>query len=123
MKLFKKENWPGLFRRRLRIIAMDTSQEGKYTVVQVEPESENLRESLGITQERAKDIVAIIMDALRANPRKCAVMHSVSKKMLHPNELFFASYILRDVIQAMENPLGGFLGGMIIAAKKDGKKE
>lgn len=75
-------------------------------VIELNPNTSGLKEGLGISEERAKEIVKEIDLLFIKKENIIEVMEELTSGFLtHPNESFFAAIHIAFKIQAQSNPL------------------
>jgi hypothetical protein len=76
----------------IKAVTPDTSS----LVIEEVSESSSLIESLGITKERADELVGYCMKEFDSGKESLKVAMNVSKKVLHANELFYLGVMLSN---------------------------
>jgi len=71
---------------------------GKCEVHEINEEAEDIRDALGITNERAKELADLCIDAYETCDNSAQAGSKVSKQCKHPNELFFAAQMLAEIL-------------------------
>lgn len=92
---------------------MDVSkvEEGKHLeVFCVNPESDKIFESLGITEERLIHLESIAKKSFIATDKLTAAMAEASKFCKHANELAYVCFVITDMRSQMSNPIVRILG-------------
>lgn len=85
--------------------------------IKVVADTNSLNESLGITDKRAGELKKLAFTSLHNNHRLSDSAAEGSKSCKHPNELFYFSWVLSDMMHHMRQ-----IGELIDAVKK-GEKE
>lgn len=70
-------------------------------VVKVVADSDNLSDSLGIPEKRAKELKKLAMTSLQDNHRLSDAISNASKECTHANELFYVSWAISDAMHHM----------------------
>jgi hypothetical protein len=100
----KKSLWDKLFKRP--ILLSPSIDAGKCLhVIHIEKDTNSVIESLGISKERADELLQITYDSYTKHNSIVSVCEDVSKYCKHANELFFVSIAIvnkqRDIIELM----------------------
>lgn len=65
-------------------------------VTSINPESDNMTEAFGITEERFKELDILTMTAMKSTERFSAAVEMVSKGCKHANELAMCVFLLSE---------------------------
>jgi hypothetical protein len=75
----------------------------------VEPKAPILTEALGISKERAIELVKIVEIAIHQNDKSTQAIQNIIEYCNHQNEVVFSIYYLSKTLSEKENPLLKFL--------------
>lgn len=118
------------------MIMSDTIEKTKKTasfleVILIEPDSERISESLGMTDERYDEIQTLVDEVMHSEEiqKHTVAMHAISLKVKHANELALAMFFYGTKVGqhrvleriASEGP-AAILGGLFSHKKSSGKK-
>lgn len=124
MKSKESEERPNVFVRVLAAIkgesieeitlidVSDVKPQEYLRVHQLNDDSDNLPESLGIGPERFKELQKIAHAAYVSTNKLSASMDMASQSAKHANELVMLGYLLGDIREKSNHPLISILGGM-----------
>jgi hypothetical protein len=85
--------WTGLFDRRVFLTV--NNEPGKHLmVIEVDKGVDNIKESLGMTDERAHELGLIVAKAFMETDNVVATMALVSKSCKHANESFYTAFLI-----------------------------
>lgn len=90
----------------------------EHLVIKPVADTDSLNESLGITEQRAKELKKKVFQALHNHPRVSESAAELSKECVHANELFFVTWALSDAIHKMRE-----IGDLMKAFTKDKDEE
>lgn len=71
---------------------------GKLEVHEINEEAEDLRDALGITRDRCKELQDSCIDAYESSNNSAEAGAKISKSCRHPNELFFCAQVLAELV-------------------------
>jgi hypothetical protein len=80
------------------VLPFDPDKAGKYDILIINRETDDMITSLGITKDRAQDIQDMLLDALRTQKKATEAIESLDGMLLHSNEVFFMAYTMGSVI-------------------------
>jgi hypothetical protein len=108
-------NLKNIFKRR-KFINSDELEAGTLKVISLNPDAETIDDALGITKERAKVLADKVRESYHTSGDLSEAGAKISEICKHPNELFFASFVLVNAHhkhQAMGGLMEGLLGKMM----------
>ena len=107
-----------IFEKKLEKLPV-TDEKGSVQVHRLNDNSEYIHESLGISDERVDEIGRMCRKSIIDHKDTVSCMVEVSKQLTHPNELFFATWVLRNVIQEQNTGHIGAIIHKIIRGQKE----
>lgn len=110
-KTTKKVNW----------MKVDEVDPKEYLEVKIVTDgSDKIGETLGISDDRLKEIEKVAENAYKSTTTITAAAVMVSKEMKHANELFYGSFILATIRHHQHhNPLAGIMQIVIGGRKRE----
>jgi CRISPR/Cas system CSM-associated protein Csm4 (group 5 of RAMP superfamily) len=78
----------------------------------INPESDNIHEVLGITQERSNELAKSAHMALLTTKKFTEAIDFMINSCTHINEIVYSLIIMSDIKCSMNNPLMKLLGGI-----------
>lgn len=78
-------------------------------VVEIEPENNNLSESLGISEERLSYLENVSKKAIKNSETTTRAVSKVVKDIKHVNELYMCIIIIHSELERMRNPMAGLM--------------
>jgi hypothetical protein len=115
-KEYLRTMWYKFFTRKFIVPVEGTIKELK--VWKVNPEANEIIESLGIQPEIRDKIMQYIIDAMKQHDCVVECMIYLSERVTHANEFAFAMYMLRVKVEEVQRPPFPGIFGMILGGKK-----
>lgn len=95
----------------------------KLDLIVVEPDTNLTHETLGIPDDRCKEIHDAVVEAVMGSKCKVSAMKLVTKKLKHVNEFYMATLMMENVTRKMSgNPIEMLLGGLLGGMKPDSEE-
>ena len=108
-KKLKRSLFQRLFQRKL---VVHTTSANALQVIQVDPDLDDLTGTLGIDQLRQEELGKIVLKEYRNTDDVVTAMVNISKECKHANELFYCSWIVKELREMHANPIAALLRGM-----------
>lgn len=101
MKITKKSIiafFKRMFEKKLEKLPV-TDQKGSAQIHRLNDDTEFIHQALGISDARVEEIGKMCRKSIIDHKDTVSCMVDISKELTHPNELFFATWVLRNVIE------------------------
>jgi hypothetical protein len=101
MKITRKSfiaSFKKMFEKKLAVLPV-ADEKGSVQVHRLNDDTEYIHEALGINDTRVDQIGKMCRKSMIDHKDTVSCMIDISKQLTHPNELFFATWVLRNVIQ------------------------
>lgn len=87
-----------MFGKKLEALPV-ADQKGSVQIHRLNDDTDYIHEALGINNARVEEIGKMCRKSIIDHKDTVSCMVDISKNLTHPNELFFATWVLRNVIQ------------------------
>jgi ferric iron reductase protein FhuF len=87
-----------MFEKKLAVLPV-ADERGSVEIRRLNDNTDYIHEALGINEARVDEIGKMCRKAIIDHKDTVSCMLEISKNLTHPNELFFATWVLRNVIQ------------------------
>lgn len=77
-------------------LVVQVNEHNKFHVIEVEKETSQVSEALGLTEARKGELVDVAINTYRSTKNVVECMAIASKECKHANELFWMSFIIAD---------------------------
>ena len=104
----KPSLWQRLFNRPKYIQVMNEPGKNLH-IIEIDKESDNLIDALGMTRERAQELRLKMETCFIKHKNIVSIGEEMSRECSHANELFFITYSISQKIQS-HNHIGGIIG-------------
>lgn len=86
-----------MFKKKLTPLPVD--EKGSVKIHRLNDDTEYIHQALGIPDKRVDEIGKLCRKSIIDHKYTVSCMVDISQHLTHPNELFFATWVLRNVIQ------------------------
>ena len=110
----KKKSWISqLFSKKETPVVLPNYQD-YLTVKIIDDNNESITGTLGITDERKKELYALTKNSIENSDNITSILTDISKQITHPNELAFVCFLVGFKLGKEEtDPLQGIIGAII----------
>ena len=87
-----------MFGKKLEVLP-NIDEKGSVKIHRLNDDTEYIHEALGIDNDRVEEIGKMCRKSIIDHKDIVSCMVDISKNLTHPNELFFATWVLRNVVE------------------------